>query len=161
MKNVFEKICKLKKEISKIEIEKAGKNCKNEKKIEKNEKKKNISIEKYKEDITNNIKKLNIEQKKGILKIISNNLIDKNRENNIVEFNINKIPLNQLKQLDKYINQCINNNNINKDIINQVEKSDISKHNVIENKKENISFNEDDDYTSYVSDEEYDDDDLE
>ena len=160
-KNVFEKICKLKKEISKIEIEKAGKNCKNEKKIEKIEKKKNISIEKYKEDITNNIKKLNIEQKKGILKIISNNLIDKNRENNIVEFNINKIPLNQLKQLDKYINQCINNNNINKDIINQVEKSDISKHNVTENKKENISFNEDDDYTSYVSDEEYDDDDLE
>ena len=162
-KNLFEKITKLKKEINKIEIETGGKTGKiMNKEKKKSEKKKGISIEKYKEDISNNIQKLNIEQKKGILKIISNNLIDKNKEDNTIEFNINKLPYNQLKQLDKYINQCINNNNENKnDIINQVKKYEISKKYSKEEKKQNETFNEDDNYSSYFSDSEYDDNDLE
>ena len=161
-KILFEKISKLKKEINKIEIEiggKTGKIMNKEKK--KSEKKNGISIEKYKADISNNIQKLNIEQKKGILKIISNNLIDKNNEDNTIEFNINKLPYKQLKQLDKYINQCINNNENKNDIINQVKKYEISKKYFKEEKKQNDTFNEDDNYTSYFSDSEFDDNDLE
>ena len=161
--HLFEKISKLKKEINKIEIETSGKTGKFLNKEKKNsEKKKGITIEKYKEDISNNIQKLNIEQKKGILKIISNNLIDKNKENNTIEFNINKLPYNQLKQLDKYINQCINNNNEKKkDIINQVKNYEISKNYSKEEKKQNNAFNEDVDFSSYFSGSEYDDNDLE
>ena len=54
--------------------------------------------------------KLNSEQKKGILKIIDDKLINKNGENNFIEFNINNIPIKQLKKLNIYINNCINNN---------------------------------------------------
>lgn len=153
-KIIYEKISKLKKEINKIEIEKNGKNYSKEKK--RGEKKKEISIEKYKEDILNNIKKLNIKQKKGILKILSNSLINKNDKNNIIEFNINKIPFNQLKQLNKYITQCINNN-----LINQAQKDDISNGQINDEKNENIVCDEDDNLSSFISDDEYDDYDLE
>ena len=45
----------------------------------------------------------------GILGIISNNCIGKNTENNMMEINFNKMTINQMKQLNKYINECINN----------------------------------------------------
>ena len=89
------------------------------------EEKKETSMKEYIEDIMSKINKLNVEQKKGILDIISDNLVNKNCENNIVEFNINKLPLNQLKQLDLYINKCINNNIIiNKDKNEIIENND-------------------------------------
>ena len=138
---------KLKKEIHRIEMAKNGgrprsnssKNCeiKNEK-----------EMNRYKDDILCKIKKLNNEQKKGILEIVSNNYINKYKENNIIEFNINKIPFNQLKELDNYINKCINNNNN----INQMEEFSI-----ISAQKEN-TYSNFDDMSSCLSDESENDD---
>ena len=87
---------------------------------EKNEK----SNDNIREDIISKINRLNSEQKKGILDIISDNLVNKNCDHNIIELDINKLPLNQLKKLDIYINKCINDNiNINSNIKRQnVEK---------------------------------------
>ena len=151
-KMLFEEINKLKREIHKIESEKS-KDKGNSGKAKKNNKNE-ISIKKYKEDITNNINKLNLEQKKGILKILSNALIDSDEKNNIVEFNINKIPLNQLKQLDKYILKCINGNyNYGN------EKCENLPNKIINEKQENIFCKEDDNYSSSVfSDDESDED---
>jgi hypothetical protein len=137
---------KLKKEIHKIEMAKNGgkprlnssKNC---------EIKNENEMNRYKDDILCKIKKLNNEQKKGILEIVSNNYINKYKENNIIEFNINKIPFNQLKELDNYINKCINNNNIN-----QMEEFSI-----ISAQKEN-TYSNFDDMSSCLSDESENDD---
>ena len=137
---------KLRKEIHKIEVAKNGgrprsnssKNCEINNENEMN---------RYKDDILCKIKKLNNEQKKGILEIVSNNYLNKYKENNIIEFNINKIPFNQLKELDNYINKCINNN-----IINQMEEFSI-----ISAKKEN-TYSNFDDMSSCLSDESENDD---
>ena len=148
---LFEEINKLKKEIHKYENEKNGKNGKISGKSKKNENYNEISVKKYKDNISNKINKLNVEQKKGILNIISNNLFDKN-ERNVIEFNINKIPYNQLKQLDKYINECINNSIL----ISQIHENS----NSFEERKEN-SILEEDNYSSCFSEDDYEDDDLE
>ena len=138
---------KLKKEIHRIEMSKNGgrpiSNSSKNYEI-KNEKEMN----RYKDDILCKIKKLNNEQKKGILEIVSNNYINKYKENNIIEFNINKISFNQLKELDNYINKCINNNNN----INQMEEFSI-----ISVQKEN-TYSSFDDMSSYLSDESENDD---
>ena len=119
-----DEMAKLKKEINKLTRKKNGRNGGVE--VRQNlEEKKETSMKEYIEDIMSKINKLNVEQKKGILDIISDNLVNKNCENNIVEFNINKLPLNQLKQLDLYINKCINNNIIiNKDKNEIIENND-------------------------------------
>ena len=100
-----------------------------------------------------------MEQKKGITKIISNNLINKNKEKNVIEFNINKLPFNQLKQLNKYINECINYNSIL--IAKMVKNTEILKNNFNEERKENEVLKKDDDFSSIFSDDEYDNEDLE
>ena len=156
--HLFEEINKLKKEIHKYENDKNGKNGRISGKSKKNENKIEISVKKYKDNISNKINKLNVEQKKGILNIISNNLIDKNERTNIIEFNINKIPYNQLKQLDKYINECINNSII----ISQIEKNcENSRNNTFEERKENSLSGEEDNCSSFISEDDYEDDDLE
>ena len=73
----------------------------------KNNKSNKALVKKYKDYISKNIHNLNISQKKEFLTMISNNLIDKNKENNIVIFNINEIPFYKLKELNRYIKQCI------------------------------------------------------
>ena len=137
---------KLKKEIHRIEVAKNGGkphyNSNRNSEIQKEN-----EINRYKDNIFYKIKKLNNEQKKGILQIVSNNYINKYKENNIIEFNINKISFNQLKELDNYINKCINNN-----IINQIEELHF-----ISDKKENIC-SKIDDLSSYLSDESENDD---
>ena len=169
-KNLVEIINKLKRELHKTEIERninfekyENKNyinnnnlfyLKNKFKLEiKDNNNKDISemsVKKYKNKITNKIKNLNIEQKRGILRIISNNFIDKNIQNNVMEININKMNYNQLKQLDKYINECIKNNNLN---IN------CSKSNNIFIKEENeCDIIKNDDLSSCLSDDEDEDD---
>jgi len=153
---LFEEINKLKREIHKYENDKIGKNGKISGKSKKNEKNTEISVKKYKDNISNKINKLNVEQKKGILNIISNNLLDKNDRNNIIEFNINKIPYNQLKQLDKYINECINNSIL----ISQFAKNcENSRNNTFEERKENSLSEEGN--SSFFSEDDYEDDDLE
>ena len=149
-KSVCDEINKLKKEVHKAEMSKNGeKEAGPGRKV--GESKSEITIKRYKEDILAKIKKLNNAQKKGILNIISNNFINKYKENNIFEFNINKIPLNQLKELNKYINECININ-----IINEAKKCqfNISKK-VDENNQNNIL--EDEDLSSFLSVDEYED----
>ena len=136
-----EESSKLKKEIHRIEV--VNNSGRSNSYSNKNyEIQKENEINRYQENILCKIKKLDNEQKKGILKIISNNYINKYKENNIIEFNINKISFNQLKELDNYINKCINNN-----IINQFEEFSI-----ISDKKE-IVCSSIDDLSSYLSDE--------
>ena len=106
-------LAKLKKEINKLTRKK---NIKTGKigHVQNLEETKEDFMEDVRENILNKISKLNSEQKKGILKIIDGSLINKNGENNFIEFNINNIPIKQLKKLNIYINNCINNNiNIN------------------------------------------------
>ena len=143
--STFDEINKMKREINKVE---PGKNhMDSNRKINWGKNKNSTQI--YKENVLNKINKLNIEQKKGILNIISNNLIDKNKDN-IIEFNINKIPINQLKQLNKYINKCIN--------INIIINNNNQKNDSIEISKDDVSL-DDDDFTSFLSDDESEDDD--
>ena len=106
-------LAKLKKEINKLTRKKNIKIC-NSGHVSNLEETKEDFIEDIRENILSKIIKLNSEQKKGILKIIDDKLINKNGENNFIEFNINNIPIKQLKKLNIYINNCINNNiNIN------------------------------------------------
>ena len=109
------------------------------------------SVKKYKNEIANKIKKLKSDQKRGILGIISNNCVDKNsHNNNVMEINLNKIPFNQLKELDKYLNKCINDNNSN---INSPSEKKIE---IFENEKE-CDILKNDDLSSCLSDDEDDD----
>ena len=71
------------------------------------------SVKKYKNIISNKINKLNNEQKRGILGIISNSYIDKNSQNTVMKINVNKLPFIQLKELEKYLDKCIKDNNSN------------------------------------------------
>ena len=129
-----EELCKLKK------LEKVKRNTKNMKlntqiNLEKNED--------IKKDIRRKINKINCEQKKGILNIISETLINKN--NDIIEFDINKLPLDQLMKLDKYINECIGNIIIS----NKMKKQDKEKENNSK-KMDELMISEDSDYTESI-----------
>ncbi len=66
----------------------------------------NKNIKKYKINLAKKIRNLTPEQKKGIIKIISNNHLDKNNTNNVMELDVNKLPENELKLLEKYVNKC-------------------------------------------------------
>lgn len=115
-----DELIKLKKEINKLTRKRKNKTGELEQ-TENSEEKNDTSDDKIRQDIANKINKLNSQQKKGILNIISENFVNRNCDNNMIEFNINKLPANQLKKLNNYINKCINdniiiNNNINKEI---------------------------------------------
>lgn len=99
-----------------------------------------MSVKRFKSEFAEKIQKLTNEQKKGILSIVSNNYVDKNSNMNAFEFDINKIPFNQLKQLEKYINNCIKlNSNINCSLEKESSKSRLD-----EGEKDNDIFGEDD-----------------
>ena len=127
-----------------------------------------ISAKKYKTAITNKINKLSNEQKRGIRSIISENcLLDKNIESNVMKVDVNKMPFKQLKQLEKYVNKCIkdnnknNNYNSNLSLINNescstklnLNKLGYSKFGEIEEEKE-IDILKNDDLSSGLSDDE-------
>lgn len=69
------------------------------------------SLKNYKNEIGDKIRKLSKEQKKGILNIISQNCLDTNSDPKVMKLDINKMPFNQLKQLENYLNKCIQENN--------------------------------------------------
>ena len=108
-----------------------------------------MSVKRFKIEFGEKIQKLTNEQKKGILSIVSKNYIDKNSNMNAFEFDVNKIPFNQLKQLEKYINNCIKQNN---NTSFSMEK-ETSKSRLEEGEKNNDIFNEDD-LSSDLSDDE-------
>ena len=85
--------------------------------------KKEKSMEDIRENISKKITQLNAEQKRGILNIIDEKLVNKNENNKIIEFNIYNIPIKQLKKLDLYINNCINNNINIKNYKNEIEEN--------------------------------------
>jgi hypothetical protein len=68
-----------------------------------NEKEKKIS-KKYKLSLVNNIRGLNSDQIKGIINIIHDNL---NVDEKTMEFDINNLPIEKLKELDKYVKKCL------------------------------------------------------
>ena len=125
----------------------------------------NISAKKYKTAITNKINKLSNEQKRGIRSIISDNcLLEQNSESKVMKVDVNKIPFKQLKQLEKYVNKCIkeNNKNNNLSLINNesygesnlnLNKLGYSKMALIEEEKE-IDILKNDDLSSCLSDDE-------
>lgn len=63
---------------------------------------------KYKVLLANDIRRLTQEQKKGIASILSKAFLDLN--DNTMEIDVNKIPNCQLKELEKYVMQCIKTN---------------------------------------------------
>jgi len=104
-----DELIKLKKEINKLTRKRKNKTGELEQ-TENSEEKNDTSDDKIRQDIANKINKLNSQQKKGILNIISENFVNRNCESNMIEFDINKLPSNQLKKLSNYINKCINDN---------------------------------------------------
>ena len=185
-KNLHEVINKLKKELRQTEIIKNSSNIniiannksyynnnlfnKNKFNInindsEGSENSSNISAKKYKAAITNKINKLSNEQKRGIRSIISDNcLLEQNSESKVMKVDVNKIPFKQLKQLEKYVNKCIkeNNKNNNLSLINNesygesnlnLNKLGYSKMALIEEEKE-IDILKNDDLSSCLSDDE-------
>ena len=121
-KNLLETINKLKKELRQTEI---SKNASSENLLQNfagisNTKLKfnlgglehdnELSVKNYKNQIMSKIQKLTKEQKKGLYNVVSTECIDTNTQDNVLEINVNKMTRNQLKQLEKYINQCIKEN---------------------------------------------------
>jgi hypothetical protein len=87
-----------------------------------------MTTNKYKIAITDKINKLSNEQKKGIRNIITENcFLGTEPETNLLKFDVNKMSINQLKQLEKYVNNCIKENkcsekkntNVNLSLINE------------------------------------------
>ena len=108
-----------------------------------------MSVKRFKIEFAEKIQKLTNEQKKGILSIVSNNYVDKNPNMNAFEFDVNKISFNQLKQLEKYLDNCIKqNNNTNYSLEKEAIKNKLEK-----DEKENDIFKEDD-LSSDLSDDE-------
>ena len=136
-------VAKLKKEISKLT---RNKNLKNGDlgHVQNLEEKKEKSMEGIREDIKNKISRLNSEQKKGILNILSENYVNKDCGNKMIEFNIYNLPIFQLKQLNNYINKCLNNNiNINNYIKEVQETEYIIQKDELSDSISELSFSDD------------------
>ena len=124
-KNLLDLINKLKKELKQTEFYQ----IQGEYKINKNKDDKYIKNENITNIISNKISKLSIEQKKGIIEIIYNDIIDNKKKeqiikNNQLNLNINKLSYDKLKQLKKYLNECINYNDSNYTSILEEEKEE-------------------------------------
>jgi len=133
-----------------------------------------MPAKKYKLAITNKINKLSNDQKRGIRSIISENcLLEKNSESNVMKVDVNKMPFNQLKKLEKYVNKCIKDNNKNNNNFNSnlslirnescgsnlnMNKIGYSKLALFEEEKE-IDILKNDDLSSALSDDEDDEED--
>jgi hypothetical protein len=76
---------------------------------ENNNKMENKNNKKFKINLAKKIRNLTMEQKQGIKNIISVNFLDRN--NNIMELDVNKLGENELKILEKYVNRCLNEKN--------------------------------------------------
>jgi hypothetical protein len=65
--------------------------------------------------LVNNIRSLNSDQIKGIINIIHDNL---NVDEKTMEFDINNLPMEKLKELDKYVKKCLKIKKKNNDLAN-------------------------------------------
>lgn len=67
-----------------------------------------IANRKYKLSLANSIRHLSLEQKKEIAALLSKASVNSNA--NTLEIDVNKIPSYQLKELNKYVQKCLNSN---------------------------------------------------
>ena len=98
------------------------------------------------------IKKLNNSQKKGIIQIISEDNASLQNQSKEMQIDLNKMTFDKLKQLEKYLNDCINDNNMSMSNLSQ--KSQSNK--FIEEEKEDYII-ENDELSSCLSDDDEDD----
>ena len=145
-KNLNDIINKLKKEIRNTELGQIEDKSYKKNKIKKDG---DLNIRKLKEGLSNKIHKLNIEQKKGILKIIKDSNSEDNLINNEIQLDINKLSVDKLLHLDKYLNECIKINNLN------MSRSDLSSNKFIEEEND-LDLLKNDDLSSCLSDDDED-----
>jgi len=115
------------------------------------------SQKKLKNELINKIQKLNNSQKKGIIQIISDNempLENQNSPSKEMQIDINKIPFDKLKQLEKYLNDCINYNNSS--MSNLLEKKWESQSNKFIEEEKEYDIIKNDDLSSCLSDDDED-----
>ena len=115
------------------------------------------SVKKLKNKLTNKIQKLNNNQKKGILQVISDsypNFQSQLSFDKEMQIDINKLSFNKLKDLDKYLNDCINDNNLS--MSNLLEKKwEYQSNKFVEEEKE-CDILKNDDLSSCLSDDDED-----
>ena len=88
-----------------------------------------------KNQLGNNIRSLNKEQLKGIIKILSeNNPIPQSK---YFEFDIDKLSTKKLRELEKYVKDCLASNNKNNKNIPSISTQIQSSNNITQNQKEN------------------------
>ena len=88
-----------------------------------------------KNQLGNNIRSLNKEQLKGIIKILSeNNPIPQSK---YFEFDIDKLSTKKLRELEKYVKDCLASNNKNNKNIPSISTQIQSSNNKMQNQKEN------------------------
>ena len=116
-----------------------------------------LPVKKLKNELTNKINKLNNSQKKGIIRVISDS--DISYENQMypskeMQIDINKMSFDKLKQLEKYLNDCINDNNMSMSNLLEKKWENQSNKFIEEEKEYNIIKN--DDLSSCLSDDDED-----
>ena len=172
-KNLSDVINKLKRELRQTELSQTEKNIisynsyngfnskKNISKLNLNNSDNDIRSEssqkKLKNELINKIQKLNNSQKKGIIQIISDNempLENQNSPSKEMQIDINKMPFDKLKQLEKYLNDCINYNNSS--MSNLLEKKWESQSNKFIEEEKEYDIIKNDDLSSCLSDDDED-----
>ena len=172
-KNLSDVINKLKRELRQTELSQTEKNIisynsynslnskKNISKLNLNNSDNDIRSEssqkKLKNELINKIQKLNNSQKKGIIQIISDNempLENQNSPSKEMQIDINKMPIDKLKQLEKYLNDCINYNNSS--MSNLLEKKWESQSNKFIEEEKEYDIIKNDDLSSCLSDDDED-----
>ena len=172
-KNLSDVINKLKRELRQTELSQTEKNIisynsynslnskKNISKLNLNNSDNDIRSEssqkKLKNELINKIQKLNNSQKKGIIQIIFDNempLENQNSPSKEMQIDINKIPIDKLKQLEKYLNDCINYNNSS--MSNLLEKKWESQSNKFIEEEKEYDIIKNDDLSSCLSDDDED-----
>ena len=99
--------------------------------------------------MANKIRNLTPQQKKGIVNIISKAYLDKTN-NDIMEIDVNKMPLGQLRELEKYVEECRGNTEefLTETPINNTQKTscELNKEKeLFEELSESLSSDDDDD----------------
>ena len=99
---------------------------------------------KFKVYLANKIRNLTPEQKKGIVNIISKSYLDKTN-NDIMELDVNKMPLHQLRELERYVEECNGVVPVEAMEIEKSEKeSELKEKDLFEELSDSLSSDEDD-----------------
>ena len=122
-----------------------------------NELRSELPVKKLKNELTNKISKLNNSQKKGIIRVISDEEISYEKQispSKEMQIDINKMSFDKLKQLEKYLNDCINDNNLS--MSNLLEKKWENQSNKFIEEEKEYDIIKNDDLSSCLSDDDED-----